>query len=197
MLTDNYLVLCDSLYNKAPTHYLPLTFSVKFETLFYALNSIGVIFYLSIRKNPSVILHGLLLSGSNDNNATKKSLFTHNLCPSSISGWKNSKRKSTKGTFTNFSRLKKKLEKALLPLSTSLKDSETTRWSPSKLFLKKSNTRATRAETHFKMKSAWCAISTTAMWWNSKVSTRQKIQFMSFWSIFKAYNWTRCSKYFL
>jgi hypothetical protein len=30
MLTDSYLVLCDNVYTKVPSHYLALTFSVKF-----------------------------------------------------------------------------------------------------------------------------------------------------------------------
>lgn len=195
MLTDNYLVLSDNLYTKTPSHYLTLTFSVKFETIFHTYNSLGVFILIIHRKNPSATSPVLSPLSLNDNNAPRKSPFTHSTSMSSMYGWGNLKRKSTNATSTNSSRPKRKSARAPLPQSTWLKDSETTRWSPSKPSPRKSNMPAIRAETHWRMKLIWCATLTTVMWWNSKASMRLKTQSMSFLSIWKVCNWMRSLRY--
>ncbi len=46
MLTENYLVLCENIYTKAPSHYLKFNFSVKSEVLFHTLSNLGVFILL-------------------------------------------------------------------------------------------------------------------------------------------------------
>ena len=73
MLTDSYLVLCENVFNKVPTHYLKLTFSVKFEALFHTYNAMRVlIYFISCRSNPSLTSPVPSRSRSKDNNARRK-----------------------------------------------------------------------------------------------------------------------------
>ena len=133
-LTEQYLAYHSSATHSTPTHLVPLTFDLKFEIIYESLP----VHCLSLRiktasESPSP-------SSSNAKGVPSNSPFKSAIPPSQIGGLSNSKRKSIRGTSTNSSRPRKRLEKEPSPRCTWLKGSETTKWSQSRPFRRRSST---------------------------------------------------------
>lgn len=147
ILTDNYVFLGQQAAQDVPTHFLPLTFEVKFETIY---QSIPVPPYLGRTK---AALESRWQSDSKDSTAASSSLSMPNTPPLPNAGAWNWKRKSTKETFTVCSRPRRKSGRVPLLPSTWLSDCGTTKWWPSRPSPRKNSTQGTKANSPFRIKS--------------------------------------------
>lgn len=122
ILTENFVVLYNHQQFKTPTHFCPLTFDLKFETLYESIP----VTLLSHRIRPAS--ESQLLSSFNAKDALSNLCSTLATPQSLRSGPLSCKRKSTRGTSISFLKPKEKSARAPSPLFIWHRGCETIRW---------------------------------------------------------------------